>query len=398
MKKIYRHQARNQIARPETIRSINRKIVTTILRDSAAVSRAEIARETTLTRSSVSSIVDSLLADGIVEEIGIGTSSGGRKPTLLRLKTGIPMAIGVDMKPRMTTIAVSDLAGTIIERDDFPTTPDMDGMTERIVSDVTKFSNKFGNGKLSIGVSIPGITDHGTGKVLYVPYFQWRDWQISEKLAAATGLEVTTENDANAAALAEIWFGNKKIREYKDIITVLVGEGIGTGIVFDGQIYRGKKGAAGEFGHMVVGTDAPVDCSCGGRTCWEALASEKATLARYHNERANIGANGHISSMPALLEKAKNGDVSAVKAIKDAGMYLGLGISNLIVGLSPQAVIISGSLVEAWELIQEDLLKIAGNTLRRDIVDTYLTTSTLGDSPTLTGALSLVLVKKFDSL
>ena len=91
------------------------------------------------------------------------------------------------------------------------------------------------------------------------------------------------DNDANAAALAELWFGRPEIREVRDFILVLVEDGVGTGIVFDGQVYRGENGAAGEFGHMTIGQGAPVACASGSRECWEAFASERSALARYKN-------------------------------------------------------------------------------------------------------------------
>ncbi|MBA3695040.1 MAG: MarR family transcriptional regulator, partial [Acidobacteria bacterium] len=114
MKRIYLHKAKAQIARPNTIRDINKQIVLTYVRDRAPISRAEIARQTELQRSTVSAIVDDLHLDGLIEEIGTGNSTGGRKPTLLKLRTGIPVAIGVDITPRYTTIALADLAGQVL--------------------------------------------------------------------------------------------------------------------------------------------------------------------------------------------------------------------------------------------------------------------------------------------
>ncbi|MCV4696790.1 ROK family protein, partial [Escherichia coli] len=134
-----------------------------------------------------------------------------------------------------------------------------------------------------IGMSVPGLVDQTAGKIFHIPYFDWRNWDICPRLETATGLRVTVENDANATALAELWFGQERLHRPDTFLMVLVGEGIGTGIIFDGQVYRGEKGAGGEFGHMIAGSDAPVDCSCGSRECWEAYASEKALLARYRN-------------------------------------------------------------------------------------------------------------------
>ncbi|MBA2606569.1 MAG: ROK family transcriptional regulator, partial [Acidobacteria bacterium] len=283
MKKIYLHKAKNQIARPNTIRDINKQIVLNYVRDRAPISRAEIARETALQRSTVSAIVDNLQFDGLVEETGTGDSTGGRKPTLLKLRTGVPVAVGVDVTPRQTTIALADLAGRILRKEMFPTSPDIDFMSAQIVEKVKNYALENEKYDLEVGISVPGIADQTTGKVLYIPYFQWSNWNICEQIAEKTGLRATVDNDANAIALAELWFGEKQNRKDRNFITVLVAEGIGTGIIFDGQVYRGDKGAAGEFGHMIVGENAPVECSCGSRACWEAHASEKAIRFRYRN-------------------------------------------------------------------------------------------------------------------
>jgi len=124
MKRINLHKAKTQIARPNTIRDINKQIVLNYVRDRAPISRSEIARETELHRSTVSVITDELLADGLIVEIGAGDSTGGRKPTMLQLKTGTPVAIGIDVTPRTTTVALADLAGNILTKTDFPTSPE----------------------------------------------------------------------------------------------------------------------------------------------------------------------------------------------------------------------------------------------------------------------------------
>ncbi len=397
MKKVYLNRAKTQIARPNTIRNINRQIVLNYVRDRSPISRAAIAKETNLNRSTISTIVEALHTDGFIEEIGTGSSSGGRKPTLLKLKIGKPVALGVDVTPKQTMVAVADMGGKILEREDFPTVSDVAEMTAAIIEKVSEFVNLFKKDKLEIGISVPGITDYSTGKVLYVPYFQWRNWDISRILAEKTNLNVTVENDANATALAELWFGNRKIREIKNFMTVLVSEGIGTGIIFDGQIYRGEKGAAGEFGHMIVGKNAPVSCSCGSRDCWEAFASEKAALARYSQLSQKENGRQQQLSINDLVETALNGEQNALQALQETGRFLGIGISNLIVGLSPQAIVVSGSISRAWEIISEELKPFAERSVRNGLPKTYLTTSTLGNQPTLIGAVNLVLARKFSS-
>lgn len=394
MKKIYLQEAKTQIARPTNIRDINKRIVLNYVRARSPISRADIARETDLQRSTVSSIIEELQREDLIEEIGSGDSTGGRKPTMLKLKTGQAVALGVDITPRETNIAVADLAGKILEKESFPTSSDMDFMSEQILKGVSEFIEKYKKNNLSIGISIPGLTDHTTGTVHTVPYFRWHNWKIYDQLTKATGLKVMIENDANANALAELWFGRKEIRKTNNLMVVMVAEGIGTGIVFDGQIYRGEKGAAGEFGHMIVGDASPSQCSCGSRKCWEGYASEKAVIARFQKL---VGESAKNIDVNQIFDLAVRGEENAKTVLLETAKYLGIGIANLIVGLSPQAVIVSGRITRAWDLISDELNTITKRSIRSELSQTKLISSSLGDDPTLMGALSLVLAEKFAS-
>jgi len=397
MKKIYLHKAKTQIARPNTMRDINKQIVLNYVRDRAPISRAEIARETALQRSTVSAIVEDLQLDGLIEEIGMGDSTGGRKPTLLKLRTGVPVAIGVDVTPLETTIALADLAGQILQKETFATSPDVDFMSRQIVEKVKKHAIENKNHNLEVGISVPGIADQTTGNVLYIPYFQWSDWDICKQITEQTGLRATVDNDANAIALAELWFGEERDRKDRNFITVLIAEGIGTGIIFDGQVYRGNKGAAGEFGHMIVGGNAPVECSCGSRDCWEAQASEKAIRFRYRNLLKKGSSKNGDCRIEQLIKLANDGDEEAVQVFKEAARFLGIGISNLIVGFSPQAVIVSGRIVKVWDIIKDEIRSLAERSVRQELPETIIRVSSIPDSSTLMGSLSLVLARKFAS-
>ena len=395
MKKIYLHKVENQIARHSTIRDINKQIVLNYVRARAPISRAEIARETSLQRSTVSAIVDDLQAEGLIEETGTGDSTGGRKPTLLQLRTGAPVAIGVDVTPSLTTVVLADLAGNILQSEEFPTSSDIVYMDKQILAKVQHFAELHPDAGLQVGMSIPGIADPTSGEVLYIPYFQWSHWNIGSRIKEETGLDVVIENDANAIALAELWFGSDAIRRTRNFIMVFVAEGIGTGIIIDGQVYRGENGAAGEFGHMFVADDAPVPCSCGRRDCWEAHASEKALLYRY--QHANGTPPGSAMSMDNLLGLAQNGEVKAMKMLKENAKYLGIGISNLLIGFSPQAIVISGSITKAWDLIREEIQAAGQRSIRQEVKMANIIPSSLGDRPSILGSISLVLAKKFAS-
>ncbi|HJP91848.1 MAG TPA: ROK family transcriptional regulator [Pyrinomonadaceae bacterium] len=382
-------------ARSNTIRNINRQIVLNYVRERGPISRAEIAQETELQRSTVSLIVEELRVDGLIEEVS-GESTGGRPPILLSLRTADAVAVGVDLGTTRTIVATSDLTGRVLDQEQFETSPDAAKTTQEIIERARKFINRNNGTIEGIGVSLPGLVDPD-GKELFIPTFEWRDLPLAREISAATGLPVTMDNDANAAAQAELWFGRPEIREVRDFILVLVEGGVGTGIVFDGQVYRGDNGAAGEFGHMTIGHGAPVACASGSRECWEAFASERAALARFKS--LSGGRNGKAStSFSDLIDMALRSDGAARTALKETAYYLGVGIANLIRGLAPQAVIVGGPIVRAWPVISADIQRSVEATICRGLPSTRIIASTLGPEPTLMGALSLVLASKFASV
>ncbi|PYS88861.1 MAG: hypothetical protein DMF64_19185, partial [Acidobacteria bacterium] len=294
--------------------------------------------------------------------------------------------------------ATCDLAGRVLERAEFSMSQSPEQLAELIIESVRRIAQDAGGQPIEgVGISLPGLVDPDSGRAIYIPYFRWRDWAVVERIGRATGLDVIVDNDANAAALAELWFGRPEVSEARDFILVLVADGIGTGIVFDGQIYRGERGAAGEFGHMIVGADAPVACSCGNHDCWEAFASGRAAGARY----AQLSKRRDEADTPALYEvvdRALAGERAAIDALTETAHYLGIGISNMIVGLSPEAVVVGGAIARAWPLVADALGETIQRSIRRGLPSARIVASTLGDQPTLMGALSLVLARKFASV
>lgn len=383
------------VARSNTIRDINRQIVLNYVRERGPISRAEIAHETALQRSTVSLIVEDLRVEGLIEEVS-GESTGGRPPILLSLRTADAVAIGVDLGTNRTIVATSDLAGRVLEEESFDTNPNAKETTRRIIEAARKLIRRSNETIEGMGVSLPGLVN-SEGTEMFVPTFDWRDLPLAKELSEGTGLPVTIDNDANAAALAELWFGRPEVREVRDFILVLVEDGVGTGIVFDGQVYRGENGAAGEFGHMTIGQDAPVECASGSRECWEAFASERSALARYRILAS--GANGGADlTFSGLVDLALRSDGPARQALKETAKYLGIGIANLIRGLAPEAVIVGGPIVRSWPVIAEDIKTTVEATICRGLPSTRIIASTLGPEPTLMGALSLVLASKFASV
>jgi predicted NBD/HSP70 family sugar kinase len=386
---------RVRAARLDTIRDINRQIVLNYIRERGPISRADIARETELQRSTVSLIVEDLVVEGLVEELGIGESTGGRPPNLLKLRADGPMAIGVDITIPHTTVATCNLLGQVLQREQFPTDPSAEETLKRVVRIVREFQLQSGNTIEGVGVVVPGQVDYATGQATYIPYFNWRDLELAKRISGATGLRVSVDNDANAAALAELWLGRPEVGRVRDFIVVLVHEGVGTGLVFDGQIYRGRNSIAGEFGHMVIGGEAPVICSCGKRHCWEAFSCVRSAVARYLASAPRQSRGTPLPRFPQLVELALYGDPGARRAIEETGRYLGIGLANLSVGMAPEAIVLTGSILLAWPLIARIVEETVASSLSAGFDRPLIIASTLGDKETLMGALSLVLTEKF---
>lgn len=388
---------RANVARSNTIRDINRQIILNFIREEGPISRADIARVTELQRSTVSLIVEELLKLGLINEI-YGESSGGRPPQLLTLKTSHAVAIGIDLGKKRTIVATTDLSGRLLEQEEFQTDQNLDKTIEKVIKAVRFFINKNGGSIEGIGISLPGMVESWDGDVLLVPHMDWHRPKIAEMLKKATGLPVKIENDANAAALAELWFGRPEISNVRDFIMVFITSGIGTGIVFDGQIYRGKGGVAGEFGHMTIGKNAPIECAAGSRDCWEAFASERSAVARYMNLIKEENGKSKIT-FNQLVDLALGGDKKAVSALKETAHYIGIGISNLTQGLSPEVTIVSGDIVRAWLLIGDEINAAAEKSICQNYPKVKVMPSTLGAYPTgLMGAVSLILADKFASV
>jgi predicted NBD/HSP70 family sugar kinase len=292
-------------------------------------------------------------------------------------------------------VAICDLAGRCLAQETFTTYPDACRTLEMISESITRLSNTAGGPIEGVGISVPGLVDWGTGEVIFVPRFKWKNLEFSKVISERTGLPVTVDNDANATALAELWFGRPEVRDVRDFIVVLIEGGVGTGIVFDGQVYRGSRGAAGEFGHMTIGTGAPIACASGSRECWEAFASERAALARYAKLTGG-SRNGSDITFKHLVDLALEGKKAAQTALEETAHYVGVGISNLIMGLSPEAVIVGGEMARAWPVIVQRLkrsVEESGNC--GDLSAELVMVSTLGDQPRLMGAFSLVLASIF---
>lgn len=331
-----------KVASSETARDINRGVVLNLIRRRQPISRADLARVSGLQRSTVSLITEQLIQEEWVINGPTGRLPRGRRPTFLRLNERRAILVA-DLRPELTTVAVADVNGRFLSQEAMPT-------SSHPRSEVNKLAARFRRLMKShrellfegIGISLPGRFDDATQRVLFAPNLKWPQFDFKGALEQATGIRVELENAANACVLAEIWFAHtEKIR---DMVVVTVSEGVGAGVLINGELARGLHGMAGEFGHLSIDPEGP-RCTCGNRGCWELYASNRAALRYYHESKSASDGPGFQD----LLALAEAGDALAVRALDKMAHALGRGMRMIMTALAPQEIVVVGELTRQWQ-------------------------------------------------
>ena len=330
-----------QGASSEVVRDINRRIVLHLIRKRHPISRADLARVSGLQRSTISLIVEELIEDQWVVEGPTGRLPRGRRPTFLRLNDE-RVIIGVDVRPIHTTVALADANGKFISQEMMETPHDPQAAICALIQSIERTVKSCGGKKIEgVGISLPGRFDHAQDRLVFAPNLRWRDLDIRNPIVKATGLEVELENAANACVLSSVWFDH--VEGCRNLVVITVSEGIGTGVLANGQLVRGLNGMAGEFGHVRVDSNGPL-CGCGDRGCWETFASNRAAL-RYYAESGSADSDlGFID----LLNRADHGDAGAAQALEKMAHHLGRGMRMIVAGLAPERIMIIGDLTRSW--------------------------------------------------
>ncbi len=333
------------------IRNINQTVLLHLIRERQPISRVEIARITGLRPGTISSIVNRLIRKGAIFEGAAGPSSGGRKPTYLNINAENAYVLAIDIGVRDTAFAVSDFNGRILKQRSLITDGNPRKFLDKLGGQITSvISRDYPNVKFAgVGVSAPGLIRRDTGEIAVSPNLGWSGLPIKALLEKKLKLPVFVENDANAAAFSELWYGPLDEIKVKTLLYILVVDGLGCGLIINGELHVGSRVGMGGFGHMCIEPNGEL-CSCGRKGCWETLASESATIARYHRLMSNK--NGSITtSMTDIIAQANRGDEKATAAITATAEYLGEGVASLAHGLSPETIVIGGEIATAWPLI-----------------------------------------------
>jgi predicted NBD/HSP70 family sugar kinase len=387
------------VASSEIARDINRSSVLDTIRIGQPLSRADLARQTGLQRSTVSLIVDELIGERWVAEGDLGQLPRGRRPRLLYLNTDRAGIIGINIMPRLTTIALADLSTRFRAQESIATSRDPSEFMGVLSSHVRRLINQHPEVAYEgIGVSVPGRVDYLAQRLVFAANLGWHQVDLKEPLESATGLPVQIENAANACALAEVWSGPHE--GMSDLVAVTVSDGIGTGIIANGHLVRGPSGAAGEFGHVCLDPQGP-ECKCGARGCWEVFASNAAAVRNYGGQRAEGSRRAEekagkdpVTSFADILSLAERGDRRAGEVLGEMAHYLGLGIAMLVNGLAPSVIVVVGEVTRAWKRVGPIIQGVV-----RECAHTHAATRIVpsddATQPRLRGTIALVLQKHF---
>ncbi|MGH9887624.1 MAG: ROK family protein [bacterium] len=341
-----------------TTREINRRIVLNLVREHQPISRADLARQMHVGRGMVTSLVSELLSEGSIYEGTTVDAPRGRKPMMLFVRTRDRLVVAVDVRFSMTYLMLTDFSGTPLALETFETVVEPAALVRAIAKRIPRLlKTHHATGKCNgIGLVVPGMVEQRTGRVLNAPQLGWRDVDVRDALAKAAGFEVQVENAPIACALAHMWLGARGGEAPRDFVYVTVSDGVGAGLVVNGEVIRGHNNTAGEFGHVSVDPKGP-KCLCGSRGCLEAYTSNLATLSRYLGHEFSPTDTRQLLHESGLtitnvLNRARAGEAKAMAALEETARHLGGGLAVIINTLNPAQIVVGGEITEAWDQLE----------------------------------------------
>lgn len=383
-----------RLATRRTPRDINRQIVLNLIREHQPISRAELSRRMEVPRSALTTIVRELVDNGSVQEVGTAMAVRGRRPTLLRIRSGGRLIAAADVRAGHTRIALTDFEGKPVASESFATPRAPEELVELLADSVMRMLREHGavdapaagevpasddpfaepaaadaatdqvaqepqRSCIGVGLVVPGMVDRRTRRVLYAPRLGWRDVALHEAISTRLGLPVHVEGAPVACALARLWHSPEETRDVRSFAYVSVSDGIGVGLVMNGDAIRGEAHTAGEFGHVTLDPSGPA-CACGKKGCFEAFACNSATIARYVDgvrgpATAANGRRGRVASaitIEEVVRRAREGEVAAIAALEETGTQLGRGLAAVVSAFNPGRIYVGGEVTAAWDIIE----------------------------------------------
>jgi glucokinase-like ROK family protein len=385
------------------VRRKNRAIILEMLRTNRTLSRAGLAAGSNLNPSTVSSIISELINENLVCETDLVQSATGRPGRLVALNPAGGCSIGVEINVDYVMLVLTDFTANILwrARQDLHPSESQELILERIdalIQQALDQGEALNLRPLGIGVGAPGLVNIRTGNLRLAPNLQWKNVPLQEIWTAKFALPVYVENEANAAALGEFYFG--AAQGIENFVYLSAGIGLGGGVLLNGKLFRGSSGYASEVGHMSIDPNGEL-CSCGKRGCLETFVGPRAVVGRVRKtlETGLISSlsgsqNGRSGGLTfeAVIEAAQAGDPVALAALQEVGRILGIGIANLVNIFNPELVVLGGALNLASAILLPAVQQaVRENSLEPSIENLRITPSALGAEACVMGAVALVL-------
>lgn len=381
-----------------SVRAQNLSQILSLIRQKGAISRAAMVRHTGLSATTISAIASELLNSGFVSESGIGKSSGGRPPILLTFNYNFRHVLGVDMGATHITAVAMNLKGVVSARQSckFDVVNDPEGainkiykLSQQVITDAHLTNNQI----LGMGITIPSpLTGENLNQLTTIYMPKWEKVDLVARLYPYFPFPIYIDNDANAGAIAEKWWGHG--RNHSDLAYIKLGVGVGSGLIFHNEIYRGSGGTAGEIGHTTINVNGPV-CRCGNQGCLEAYVGVNAIVEQVY-QRKQAAIPSWQPKVPFtidhVIEAAQAGDPICRSIIRSTGTYLGIAIANLINLFNPKLIILGGDLTAAGNLLLDSVrLSIEERTMFKAAREATITISELGQDAVAIGGATLAI-------
>lgn len=374
----------------------NRALVLKTIFAHEEISRAEIARITRLTRTTVSEIVEDILAEGLIQEVGVGHSSGGKNPVLLSLVADSRWLIGLDLAHNQFRGAIVNLRGVFREEVTIPFEgTDGDKALQLVYSIVDQLMQKVTHPLLGIGVGTPGLVNTAEGLIINAVNLNWQNLPLTFLLQERYHIPVSILNDSQAAAIGEKTYG-KGYQPEDNMVLINILHGIGAGIVIHGSLFQGDGGSAGEIGHLVMVQEGGDLCRCGNYGCLETVASVQA-LVKKARARIKEVPESRLPHDPDKIDLAAidaaftSGDPLAQELVFETAKYIGLAISNVVGVLNIQKIVLVGDMTrfgKPWlDVIRETMYQYS---LKRPLQNTTIQIAQSGENSIILGATAML--------
>lgn len=388
------------------MQELNRSIILDTIRKHGPISRSDIAKLINISPTTVTSAVSELISDGVVREDGVGTSSGGRKPVLLRFNPFNRYVIGVSISNSFIKISEMNLEGGIIRKEIHKTRfREGKAMISLAIEVIRNFlqSRHSLEGCEGLSIITPGIVDSARGVISYNSKLKLYDIPLKDLIETEFGLPAYLDNDTNAYLLAENHFGS--FSHYKDLLYITIGDGVGSGIMVNGKIIRGFKGSAGELGHTTI-VKGGIKCECGNEGCLENYVNWPSVYSKIVAGLMTRGKDTAIRQLikddlnqitPSIFVQALNeGDSLCLQIMEEIVPHLSTGIINAIHMLNPEVIILSGEIVQD-NIIFLDSIK---NYITRNAIpilkeSVNIQPTSLGADFEMLGAAAVILQEKY---